>query len=101
MNEIELKINDAGRGAFVIENAGERVAEMEILVKDSVLTVFHTEVDDTLRGKGIAPALVSSMVDYARGHSLKIVPLCPYVLAQFKRHPEQYNDVWKKDRHSS
>jgi len=99
MNEIELKINDAGRGAFVIENAGERVAEMEILVKDSVLTVFHTEVDDSLRGKGVAGALVDNMVEYARGHNLKVVALCPYVLAQFKRHPEQFSDVWKKDWH--
>jgi len=99
MNEIELKINDAGRGAFVIENAGERVAEMEILVKDSVLTVFHTEVDDSLRGKGVATALLSNMVEYARGHQLKVVPLCPYVLAQFKRHPETYADVWKKNWH--
>ncbi len=99
MNEIELKINDAGRGAFVIENAGERVAEMEILVKDSVLTVFHTEVDDSLRGKGVATALLSNMVEYARGHKLKVVPLCPYVLAQFKRHPELYADVWKKNWH--
>lgn len=100
MNEIELKINEAGRGAFVIENAGERVAEMEILVKDSVLTIFHTEVDDSLRGKGVATALLSKMVGYARGHHLKVVPLCPYVLAQFKRHPEQYADVWKKDWHA-
>ena len=99
MNEIELKINDAGRGAFVIENAGERVAEMEILVKDSELTVFHTEDDDSLRGKGVATALLSNMVEYARGHQLKVVPLCPYVLAQFKRHPETYADVWKKNWH--
>ncbi len=99
MDEIELKINDAGRGAFVIENAAGRLAEMEILVKDSVLTVFHTEVDDSLRGKGVAGALVAKMVEYARGNNLKVVPLCPYVLAQFKRHPEQYADLWKKDWH--
>lgn len=100
MSDIELKINDAGRGAFVIENAGQRMAEMEILVKDSVLTVFHTEVDDSLKGKGIAGTLLNAMVDYARGNNLKVVPLCPYVLAQFKRRPEQYKDVWKTDWHA-
>ena len=99
MNEIELKMNDAGRGAFYIENAGERIAEMDILVKDTNLTVFHTEVDDDLKGKGIAASLLSNMVEYARGHSLKVIPLCQYVLAQFKRHPDQYADVWKKDWH--
>jgi predicted GNAT family acetyltransferase len=100
MDEINLKIDKAGRGAFFIDNAGERVAEMDIMVKDSTLTVFHTEVADSLKGTGTASALLSKMVDYARGHNLKVIPLCPYVLAQFKRRPDQYADVWKKGSHS-
>ena len=36
------------------------------------------------------------MVDYARKHDLKVIPLCPYVHAQFKRHPDEYADVWNK-----
>jgi uncharacterized protein len=99
MNEIELKINEAGRGAFYIENGEERVAEMDIMIKDSKLTVFHTEVDDSLKGKGVAAALLSNMVEYARDHNLKVIPLCSYVLAQFKRHSTQYQDIWQKDWH--
>jgi len=26
---------------------------------------------------------------------MQVVVFCPYVLAQFKRHPEMYNDIWK------
>ncbi|HEU4902844.1 MAG TPA: N-acetyltransferase [Flavisolibacter sp.] len=38
-----------------------------------------------------------TMVDYARKNGLKVIPLCPYVHAQFKRHPADYADVWKPD----
>ena len=100
MNDIELKLNDAGRGAFFIDKNGERIAEMEIAIANSNLTVYHTEVAEALKGKGIATNLLSTMATYAREHNLKVVPLCPYVLAQFKRHPEQYTDIWNKTWHS-
>ena len=100
MNEIEFNIDESGRGAFYIENDGKRVADMEIVIKDSNMTIFHTEVDDALKGKGIAGKLLSRMTEYAREHRLKVIPLCPYVLAQFKRHPETYADIWNKAWHA-
>lgn len=100
MNEIELKLNDAGRGAFVIENGGERSAEMEIGVQNGNLTVYHTEVAEGLKGQGIASKLLSAMVSYARENKLKVIPLCPYVLSQFRRHPDLYEDIWKKNWHA-
>jgi predicted GNAT family acetyltransferase len=100
MNEIQLRINDNGRGAFFMEREGKQVAEMEILVKDGNLTVFHTEVDNTLKGKGVAATLLSTMTAYAREHKLRVIPLCPYVLAQFKRHQELYADIWNKSWHA-
>jgi predicted GNAT family acetyltransferase len=36
------------------------------------------------------------MVDHARKNGLKVIALCPFVHAQFKRHPEQYEDIWNK-----
>ena len=97
MNTIQLKLNDQQRGAFVIEEGDERLAEMVIAVIGPRLVVYHTEVAEKLRGEGIASKLLEQMVNYARTHSLKVVPLCPYVLAQFKRHAELYNDIWDKD----
>jgi predicted GNAT family acetyltransferase len=101
MEDIKLTLNDAGQGAFSIEKDGDRLAEMVIAVQNSNLTVFHTEVSDELKGKGVASALLSHMVEYAKENKLKVIPLCPFVLAQFKRHPDQYQDVWNQDWHHS
>ena len=90
---IELKINDNGKGSFFIDEEGDRLAEMVIGVSGNNLTVYHTEVSDKLKGQGIASKLLETMVDYARKHSLKVIALCPYVIVQFKRHPELYSDV--------
>ena len=99
MKDIQLKLNDNGRGAFVIEEGSERIAEMEIGINGENLTVYHTEVSEKLKGQGIATKLLSTMVDYARNNNKKVVPLCPYVSAQFKRHPDNYADVWNKTWH--
>lgn len=96
MNSIELRLDEDHRGAFVIEDGEQRLAEMEIAISDGNLIVYHTEVSDELRGQGIASKLLEEMVDYARKNQLKVIPLCTYVNAQFKRHPDQYQDVWYK-----
>lgn len=99
MNDIELKLKETGQGAFVIEEGDARIAEMEIAITNGNLTVYHTEVADALKGKGVASKLLSTMAAYARENKLKVIPLCPYVLAQFKRHPDQYADIWNKSSH--
>lgn len=99
MSDIQLKLNDAGHGAFVLEEEGDRLAEMEVGIRDGNMTVYHTEVAEVLKGQGIATKLLNEMVAYARQNHLKVIPLCPYVQAQFKRHPEQYNDIWNKSWH--
>jgi predicted GNAT family acetyltransferase len=100
MKEIELKLESNGKGAFVIEDGDERVAEMAIAISGNNLTVYHTEVSEKLQGQGIASKLLATMVDYARTHQLKVIALCPYVKAQFTRHPEQYKDIWNQTWHS-
>jgi uncharacterized protein len=99
MNPIQLTLNDQQRGVFAIDENGERLAEMGIGINGKNLIVYHTQVSDKLQGQGIAGKLLSKMTAYARKNDLKVVPLCPYVLAQFKRHPEEYTDIWNKHWH--
>ena len=99
MYPIELNLNEQHRGAFVIKDGIEKIAEMAIGISDKNLIVYHTQVSDKLKGQGIASRLLAQMVEYARKNDLKVVPLCPYVNAQFKRHPDQYADIWNNNWH--
>jgi uncharacterized protein len=95
MDPIRLVKQENGEQAFVLEEDGERLAEMVIAVEGNELTVFHTEVNSKLEGKGIGKMLIDIMSEYARENHLKVIPLCPYVFKQFKRHPDLYKDIWK------
>lgn len=96
MNEVSLKLDNRKRGAFTIEADGKQVGEMVIGLSETAVTVYHTEVDPEMEGKGLARNLFDEMVRYARENHLQVVPLCEYVHAQFKRHPDQFEDIWKK-----
>lgn len=86
------------KGEIQLFSDEKKVGKMDISVIGEKLTVYHTEVDAEHEGKGFAKILLEKLVSYARENNLKIAPLCPYVHAQFKRHPDEYNDVWLKDQ---
>ena len=96
MNEVKLNLNEKGRGGFYAMDGEKQIGEMEVSVSGNSLVVYHTEVDPASEGKGVAKQMLATMVDYARNNDLKVVPLCPYVHAQFKRHAKDYEDVWNK-----
>jgi uncharacterized protein len=97
MDKIEFELNEKGRGAFYIMNGEDRIGEMLLSVSGKEMTVYHTEVVPEAEGKGLARKMLNEMVAYARKNNLKVIALCPYVYAQFSRHPGEYADVWKKE----
>lgn len=52
----------------------------------------HTVVDNSLRGTGVATALVERLVADARDSGITVVPQCSFIVAQYERHPE-WSDV--------
>jgi len=65
--EAEMTFSKAGAGLIIID---------------------HTEVPDALRGSGVGQAMVRRAVEDARASGKRIMPLCPFAAAQFRRHPE-------------
>lgn len=96
MVEVKLHLNEKNHGAFEITENGEKLGEMIVAVSDLNLTVFHTEVSPKAEGKGYAKKMLNEMINYARANNLKIIPKCTYVQAQFKKHPQEYADLWEK-----
>jgi predicted GNAT family acetyltransferase len=97
MDEVKLDLDDDGKGAFTIMENGVQLGEMVVGVSGSTLTAYHTEVSPSANGKGIGKKLLNGMVEYARENKLQVRPLCSFVNAQFKRHPDEYSDVWKNN----
>ena len=62
-----------------------------------VVELVHTEVPQTLSGRGVGSALARGTLDLTRAAGLKIRPLCPFIAAFIQRHPD-YADLVAADR---
>lgn len=57
-----------------------------------LLIIEHTSVDSAYRGQGIAQELVRLVVEIAIMQGKKVIPLCPFANAEFKKH-EDYQKI--------
>jgi predicted GNAT family acetyltransferase len=94
MTEIKFDLDERKHGSFKLFNESGFVGEMVVSVSANQLRVYHTEIKPEEKGKGYAKLLLNAMLVYVRENKLMVIPLCPFVYAQFKRQPELYKDVW-------
>jgi predicted GNAT family acetyltransferase/glutaredoxin len=57
--------------------------------RDGRIAFTHTEVDETLEGRGFGSRLAAGALDDAGRQGLDVVPLCPFIAAYIRRHPER------------
>ena len=91
----EVQIEEKGhRGAFYLEEGGERLASLTFSAGPDRKVVMHDhiEVSPALRGQGVARKLVEAAVRRAREKGFKLVPVCPFAKAVFEREPS-FHDV--------
>lgn len=84
------KEDDGENGRYVARIAGIE-AEGRITFthpQEGVISANHTIVPEEMGGKGVAKALLDFMLDDARQNGFRIVPVCPFIRAQYARHPE-------------
>jgi predicted GNAT family acetyltransferase len=91
----EIEFEESGSKGRYLYRADGAEAEMTFSkAGDKLIIIDHTGVPDAFRGQGVGLRLVTRAVEDARAAGKKIMPLCPFANAQFRRHPE-WADVLK------
>jgi predicted GNAT family acetyltransferase len=80
------------KGRFVATVDGHEAELTYSRMSPRVIIADHTGVPEALKGQGVGQALVEALIADARQGGYRIVPLCPFVKAQYARHPE-WSDV--------
>lgn len=85
------------KGSFYVEENERLLAEMTwSMTSADLMIIEHTEVSEELKGKNVGYQLVNTAVEYARANHIKILPLCPFAHAVFKKKAAEYGDVLRK-----
>jgi uncharacterized protein len=69
------------------ENQATAYLEFEI-DSGGWITLWHTEVPEVLRGRGVAGMLARTALEYARDQKLKVDVVCPLVADYIAKNPE-------------
>lgn len=91
---IDIRFEDSRSAAY---DDGKFIGECCFSVEKNTWTLFHTEVDPSYGGQGIAKRLLKSVVENAASQGAKIKPVCSYVVKEFQRYPEEYEPVLSSD----
>ncbi len=54
----------------------------------NTMMLVHTEVPPLLEGRGFASMLVRAAFDHAKQNGLDVLPVCSFVAAWARRHPD-------------
>ena len=90
MSEIEITRHGTQQaGEYHAHVAGSAaIGRLTWVQHGQVRAAEHTLVPPEIGGRGIAALLVDALIADARADGFKIDPVCSYVAAQFKRHPD-------------
>ena len=86
VNEIDVVNNEYAR-QFEVQ-LGEQIGFAHYRLQGTSIVFDHTVVPYEYSGQGIGHKLIKTALDYARDHDLRVVPVCPFVVAFIRENPE-------------
>ena len=63
-------------------------AHLDYILSPGLIVLSHTEVPVGEEGQGLGRRLAEAGLAHARAEGLTVMPLCPFVAAHMRRHPE-------------
>jgi uncharacterized protein len=82
---------------YELHVGGELAGIVAYQLRDTVISLLHTEIEPAFQGAHLAGHLARFALDDARQRGLAVLPFCPYVSSWIKKHPE-YADLVPQDR---
>ena len=90
MTEVTISRHGSGQaGEYHAHLAGTTaMGRLTWTMRGAVRAAEHTLVPPEIGGRGVAARLVEALIADAREQGFQVDPVCSYVAAQFKRHPD-------------
>ena len=90
----EPRVTDNPRASrYELWLGATRAGLIQYRSEPGMVVLIHTEVAPAFAGQGLGERLVAGGLDDLRARGLKLVPLCPFVRAYLRRHPDQADFV--------
>ncbi|WP_046755996.1 GNAT family N-acetyltransferase [Kordia jejudonensis] len=83
--DITITERDNKGFAMVRENNKRAGVMTYSRASEELIIIDHTEVEPEFKGKSIGKKLLYKIVEMARENNIKILPLCPFANAMFKK----------------
>ncbi|MDQ4122522.1 MAG: N-acetyltransferase [Acidobacteriota bacterium] len=80
-------IDNKEKERFEIDLDG-KTALIDYSEQNGVVAMTHTEVPAEFEGKGVGSRLVKGALEIVKNDGKRVRPLCTFVAAYIKRHPE-------------
>ncbi len=88
--------DDSENHQYLAEQDGEIAGLAVYHIRGDRYLFVHTEVKEEFEGRGIGTELARHALDDVRSKGKLIVPVCPFIAAWLKRHPD-YQDMVDQD----
>lgn len=83
------QIDNGAKGYFRASEGGEEIGRMTYTwAGEKKLIIDHTEVDPAFKGRNVGKQLLMAFVSFARKNSVKVIPVCPFASAMFRKMKE-------------
>ena len=87
--DLEAKVvRDDERSLYELYVGDDRLGLIAFRSRPGLVVMLHTEVDEGLEGRGLGSRLVADALADVRARGLTVTPLCPFVAAYIRTHPE-------------
>ncbi len=100
-------MGEASKGIAISNNSAQHrfeaafegnTAFLDYRLTPHALTLIHTEVPAAMRAHGVGSKLAVAALEFARRGGLHVNPVCTFVAAYIRRHPEYADLVHGTDR---